>query len=137
MDEVPTKDGHIVCTIRVADESGSAILTLWDQIGLSVEIGDILLVMGGFVTMFQNEIRLACKLGTVVRQGRFCLQFSDLPDHSSFSWISDPSNPGNLIRQEQSDGKRPRSRTKEVIQKSRQDPRLKRHQNYPDQSALH
>lgn len=123
VEESGTKDGHLVTLIKVADESGSAILTLWDDIGTSVTSGDILLIAGGFVTMFQNEIRLACKLGTVLRQGRFSMQFSELPDHSSFSWISDPDNPHSLIKQVP-DGTRPRSRTKTVQERTRNDPRV-------------
>lgn len=123
MEESATKDGHLVTVVKVADESGSVILTLWDDIGTSVSPGDILLIAGGFVTIFQNEIRLACKLGTVLKQGRFCMQCSELPDHSSFSWISDPDNPSNLIKQIP-DGKRPRSRTKDVQERARKDPRV-------------
>lgn len=123
MEESGTKDGHLVTLVKVADESGSAILTLWDGIGTSVSAGDILLVAGGFVTIFQNEIRLACKLGTVLRQGRFCMQFSELPDHSSFSWISDPDNPHSFLKQ-MPDGKRPRSRTKAVQERAKTDPRV-------------
>lgn len=99
MEEKPSKDGHLVYTFRVADDSGSAILSLFDDAGKSVENGDILLIVGGFVTVFQNEIRLSCKLGTVLRQGRFTMTFSDQPDHSSFCWMPSPDDPTKLIKQ--------------------------------------
>lgn len=135
MEEKPIKDGHIVCTVKVADETGSVILTLWDQIGMCISNGDIILITGGFVTIFQNEIRLACKLGTVVRLGRFNFSFNDTPDHSSFSWISDPANPNNLIKQVP-DGKKPRSRSKVVQERARKDPRLDRGSQATDLSNL-
>lgn len=125
VEEKPTKDGHVVVSLQVADESGSAILTLWDEQGSSVLPGDILLVASGFITMFQNEIRIGCKLGTVVRLGRFTMQFSDRPDHSSYSWIADPANPSMLKKQEPQ-GKRPMSQKRKEEEKLIRDPRLKR-----------
>lgn len=97
VEEKPSKEGNILCTFKVADESGSAILTLWDEVGQCIDNGDILLIVGGFVTIFQNEIRLACKLGTVLRQGRFTMVFNEVPNHSLFCWIPDEKDPSNLV----------------------------------------
>lgn len=99
MDEKTAKDGHLVHSFKIADGTGSATLTLWDRVGADVDEGDILLVLGGFVTMYQNEIRLACRIGLVMRQGRFTMTFAEAPDHSAFAWVPDGEDPGRLIKQ--------------------------------------
>lgn len=125
VEEKPTKDGHVVVSLKVADESGSAVLTLWDEQGSSVSPGDILLVASGFITMFQNEIRIGCKFGTVLRLGRFTMQFSERPDHSSFCWVADPANP-TVLKKQESEGKRPVSRRRQEEERLHRDPRLQR-----------
>lgn len=104
--------------------------------GAAADGGDILLVACGFVTMFQNEIRLGCRVGTVLRQGRFALQFSELPDHSSFCWMQDPDDPSQQIKQVP-DGTKTKSRSKLAHERASKDPRRNRSRHQPDQSALH
>lgn len=53
-----------------------------------------------FVTMFKNTIRLACKLGTVIRLGAFTMVIQDKPDVSSYLWLPDPNKPNELVRQD-------------------------------------
>lgn len=93
-----TKDG-MVFAFTVADESGAVIMTLWDRFAKALDVGDIVLVTGGFITMFQKTIRLACKLGQVIRLGRFCMLFSEAPNVSLWEWTADPTNQDQLVRQ--------------------------------------
>lgn len=46
-DGKPAKEGGLVYTFRVADESGSVIATLWNNVGAAVAVGDIILMAGG------------------------------------------------------------------------------------------
>lgn len=47
--------------------------------------------------MYQNTIRLACKLGTIVRTGRFSMLFKNQPDYSAFEWLPNPEKEGELV----------------------------------------
>jgi hypothetical protein len=57
--------------------------------------------MARFVTMFKNQIRIACKMGTMVRLGRFCMKFDDAMDVSKPLWLPNPNNPQELLKQEE------------------------------------
>lgn len=50
------------------------------------------------MTMFKNTIRIACKLGTVIRMGNFTMGYTDIPDMSASTWLPDPNNPNELIK---------------------------------------
>lgn len=62
-----TKEGGMVYTIPVADESGSMLATFWDEQGAAMRPGDIILMRAGLVTLFKGHLRLACKQGTLHR----------------------------------------------------------------------
>jgi hypothetical protein len=81
-----TKDNHSVHVLRVADETGSVLLTLYDQIGQAAKPGDILRIMCGFVTLFKKSMRLACKVGSVHRIGRVRMVAHQQPDMSKIIW---------------------------------------------------
>lgn len=61
-----------------------------------------------FVTMFKNTIRIACKLGTLIRLGSFQLIFNDSVNVSKDIWLPDPANPKELVKQPETPAKRKR-----------------------------
>lgn len=90
-----TQDGHLVSTFLVADASGSILLNLWDEVGVSARPGDILQIRAGFITMFRRCMRLACKVGSVQRVGWFTMAFKENPNMSSVEWHAE-SGSGHL-----------------------------------------
>lgn len=98
-DPKTTKDGGIIHSFQVGDESGVVIANFWNEIGSCVQRGDILLMIGGFVTMFKNTIRIACKLGALVRLGKFRMSFNDKVDVSKPLWLPNPENERQLVKQ--------------------------------------
>lgn len=109
-----SKDGSMVWEARGADDSGSIIMTLFNRTGELVKPGDIIMMTGGFVTMFRGTMRLACKLGTVVRLGRVTMSFQEQPDVSAWEWMPNPANEQELIRKaEPKKPKDPRKRAAE------------------------
>lgn len=57
------------------------------------------LIFCSFVTMFKGTIRIACKLGTLMRIGRFQMLFNSSVDVSQDLWLPNPSNPTELVKQ--------------------------------------
>jgi hypothetical protein len=81
------KTGNLVYEFKCADVTGIMLLVLYDQVGQSVRLMDVLQINYGFVTMFRGTMRLACKVGHVRRIGRFDLpavKFS--PNYSKVRW---------------------------------------------------
>lgn len=66
----PTKEGGLVYTIPVADETGSMLGTFWDEQGRQMRPGDVILMRGGMLTLYKGHLRLACKLGQLYRLDR-------------------------------------------------------------------
>ncbi|MCW4020307.1 MAG: single-stranded DNA-binding protein [Candidatus Bathyarchaeota archaeon] len=58
---VPSKRGqrqHLIAEALVGDETGSVVLTLWDdQINL-FKAGDVVKMRGGYTTLFKGSLRL-------------------------------------------------------------------------------
>lgn len=50
--------------------------------------------------MFRNTIRIACKLGTIIKMGSFAMCFNDMPDVSAPVWLPDPHNPHEMVKHE-------------------------------------
>lgn len=65
-----TKEGGTVYELLVADESGSMLATFWDDQGLAMKPGDVILMRAGLVTLFKGHLRLACKQGSLVKIDR-------------------------------------------------------------------
>lgn len=42
------KEGGMVYTFQVADETASVMATLWNEVGQSTQVGDIILMVGGY-----------------------------------------------------------------------------------------
>lgn len=113
-----------------ADQSGSIILSLWDEIGGAVKSADILQILGGFVMLYKGYIRLACKVGSVTRMGRycaaalfvgsFCMLFKEEPNMSLVIWTPDPADEKVLLP------RHPKKALKEARQKGKRLPKLKK-----------
>lgn len=54
-----------------------------------------------FVTMYKNTIRIACKLGTLIKLDRFKMVFNDQLDVSKPLWLPNPENEHELVKQEE------------------------------------
>ena len=52
-----TKDGHNVCSCKVADKSGSINISLWDEVGDLLQIGDICKLTKGLVSISAQVIK--------------------------------------------------------------------------------
>lgn len=50
--------------------------------------------------MYKNTIRIACKLGTLVKLDRFKMVFNDQVDVSRPLWLPNPENEQELVKQE-------------------------------------
>ena len=84
-----TKDDHEVHELRVADATGCMTLVLWDSYGAAAKLGDILQINGGFVLMFQQTMRLGCKVGVVKRIGFANMHVQYSPNYSKLLWRPD------------------------------------------------
>lgn len=47
--------------------------------------------------MFKNSLRIACKMGTLVRLARFTMTYSDVLDVSKALWLPNPENEKELV----------------------------------------
>ncbi|MEW6592912.1 MAG: single-stranded DNA-binding protein [Candidatus Hadarchaeota archaeon] len=76
--EIPNKFGgepRRVAEARVGDETGTIVLSLWqDQIG-SVSEGDVLYIENGYITLFQGHMRL-----NVGKYGKMTKSDKDIPN---------------------------------------------------------
>ena len=54
-----TKEGGLVYTIPVADESGSMLATFWDDQGAAMRPGEVFLMLAGLVTRATRKLRSA------------------------------------------------------------------------------
>lgn len=50
--------------------------------------------------MFKNQIRMACKVGTVMRTGKFMMVVNNNIDVSKPLWLPNPENEKELVRKE-------------------------------------
>jgi replication factor A1 len=66
--EVTTKDGssHRVAEALVGDETGSVILSLWDEAASGAQAGKIIQVRNGYISLYKGNMRLNIgKYGTM------------------------------------------------------------------------
>lgn len=54
------KDGskHRVCEATVGDETGTVLLTLWDELIDEINEGDVYQIKNGYTSLYRNNIRL-------------------------------------------------------------------------------
>lgn len=72
----------------------------------------MLFIRGRFVTMYKNQIRISCKLGTMIRLGQFCMAYDDTIDISKPIWLPNPQNPQELVKQQE---EKPRQTRKRIV----------------------
>lgn len=49
---------HAVTEVEIADETGSALLTLWDEFLEKIEVGKFYKIENGYVSLFRGTIRV-------------------------------------------------------------------------------
>ncbi|MHA2244636.1 MAG: hypothetical protein ACXADY_06670 [Candidatus Hodarchaeales archaeon] len=54
-----TNEEHTLADIKIGDDTGTIILTLWDETIDRVESGDTYIVSNGYINVFQEHMRLA------------------------------------------------------------------------------
>jgi hypothetical protein len=97
-----TRDNHDVHEIKIADDTGCAILILYDKLGESAKMGDVLQINGGYVTMYKWKMRLACRVGNIRRIGFLALPFAWSPNYSKIIWNPDPNDSSKFYPDEAS-----------------------------------
>lgn len=79
-DAISTKDGHLITTCRVADETASINLSLWDGKGKAIKSGDILKLSNGYTNVWKRSLTLYTgKAGHLTRTGEFLYIFAEIP----------------------------------------------------------
>ncbi|KAM6945351.1 SOSS complex subunit B2-like [Aplochiton taeniatus] len=77
------KDGHVVRSCKVADNSGSITLSVWDDVGALIQTGDILRVTRGYAALWNGCLTLYTgRGGELHKLGEFCMVFSEVPNFS-------------------------------------------------------
>jgi len=104
--------GDTITQCLVADQSGSIIISLWDDVGDIVKTGDILQLRGGYCTIHKGELKLYVgRHGLLERIGEFMLPFSETPNMSKVKWVNDPPNSDNwVVKSEGAAKKQPSAR---------------------------
>lgn len=73
-----TKDGHEVRTCKVADRTGCANFSVWDQVGSYLQPGDICKLTKAYVAVFRGSLTLYTgKGGELSRTGDFMFTFNE------------------------------------------------------------
>ncbi|MHA1972530.1 MAG: hypothetical protein ACTSW1_06045 [Candidatus Hodarchaeales archaeon] len=81
---------HRVCDFQVADETGSIVLTLWNEDIDMMEIGEVYKLSNGFANVFQNSLRLSKgKFGTIEKDSHEFDEINEDNDRSS-EHVEDP-----------------------------------------------
>ena len=116
-----TRGGNAVHEFTVADETGAITLSLWNEKGDALSLGDIVLLSGGYVTsqlgalppapshhqrargrsskIFHDVLVLHVGYGSIEIVGNFCMVFAETPNLSRIEWrIDDPDNPQAAVR---------------------------------------
>ncbi|UCE14742.1 MAG: hypothetical protein JSV04_06060 [Candidatus Heimdallarchaeota archaeon] len=90
--EINSRSGetHRVCDLTVADETGSIILTLWNEDIDNIEDEKVYKLSNGFANVFRNSIRLSKgKFGTITEDSTVFDQLNQENNRSS-EHVEDP-----------------------------------------------
>jgi len=84
----PTKDGNRVTQFLVADYTGSAILSVWDELGDQIKPSDVLFILSGYTTLHQGMLSLqrGKDHGKIEKVGEFLLSYNEQPNMSKYTW---------------------------------------------------
>ncbi|EHA99030.1 SOSS complex subunit B2 [Heterocephalus glaber] len=78
-----TEDGHEVRSCTVADKRGSITISVWDEIGVLIEPGDIIRLIRGYASMWKGCLTLFTgREGELQKIGEFCMVYSEVPNFS-------------------------------------------------------
>ncbi len=83
--DIPSRFGDKqVCEVKVADASGSILMSLWDdQIG-KIAIGDTLSIQNGYISIVRNSMRL-----NIGKYGKMLLSEETLPEVNTENNVSE------------------------------------------------
>lgn len=80
---VRTKDGNIIYSYLIADDTGSVEYSIFDH---ELCIGDILSINHAYSTVFKGKLKVYnSELSNVRRIGEFCLNFKTTPNMSEIA----------------------------------------------------
>uniref|UniRef100_X2A9P4 OB domain-containing protein n=1 Tax=Capitella teleta TaxID=283909 RepID=X2A9P4_CAPTE len=78
-----TQRGMDVRSVKVADKTGSINISLWGDLGVEVQTGDICRLSRGYTNMWKGCLTLyTSKTGEIIKIGEFCMVFSETPNMS-------------------------------------------------------
>ncbi|EGD83443.1 hypothetical protein PTSG_04050 [Salpingoeca rosetta] len=77
-----TKEGEQVIVWRVADPTGSILLSTFGEAGAAVKEADILRLKNGYCTRYRDQAVVYIGRGTLERVGEFTMMYSLEPDMS-------------------------------------------------------
>ncbi|XP_068751015.1 SOSS complex subunit B1-A-like [Montipora capricornis] len=78
-----TKDSHVVRTCRVADKTGSIMVSVWDEVGEILQPGDIIKFVRGYSSLWKGSLTLYTgRAGHMEKIGDFCMVFCEVPNMS-------------------------------------------------------
>ncbi|VDM40907.1 unnamed protein product [Toxocara canis] len=81
-----SREGKHFRTVRVADVSGSILLTVWDRVADVIAESDIWHLSNGHTIVIKGSLRLNCsKRSNIIKTGEFFLPFSEVPDMSKYN----------------------------------------------------
>ncbi|XP_053216558.1 SOSS complex subunit B2 isoform X2 [Podarcis raffonei] len=102
-----TKDGHEVRSCKVADKSGSILISVWDELGSLIQPGDIIRLTKGYASLWKGCLTLYTGRGGELQKiGEFCMVYSEVPNFSEPS-SDHPGQPSKVAQGEQSDNSLP------------------------------
>lgn len=90
--EINNRSGetHRVCDLTVADDTGSVVLTLWNEDIDTIEDDKVYKLSNGFANIFQNSLRLSKgKFGSVAEDQTVFIELNQENNRSS-DHIEDP-----------------------------------------------
>ncbi|XP_028606539.2 SOSS complex subunit B2 isoform X1 [Podarcis muralis] len=97
-----TKDGHEVRSCKVADKSGSILISVWDELGSLIQPGDIIRLTKGYASLWKGCLTLYTGRGGELQKiGEFCMVYSEVPNFSEPS-SDHPGQPSKVAQGEQS-----------------------------------
>lgn len=75
-----TREGREVRSCKVADRTGSIMISLWDEHGAYIQPGDICKLSKGYASLWKGCLRLYTGRGGEIQKiGEFCMEFSETP----------------------------------------------------------
>ncbi|KAJ1680000.1 hypothetical protein EV182_000887 [Spiromyces aspiralis] len=97
-----TRDGIVIHTFRVADNTGSIIMSVWGDDGKWIKNGDVIRIENAQVLeakLFKGSLQLMpTRYGKIKRLGEDVMLFAETPNMSEFQWVTEEelkNAPGN------------------------------------------